>query len=227
MNKKILWISIASVATLGIGGFVTWRILKKRKAKKAELEANVTKQIQGEVEDVEIVEEAQVEEQQQAEPPYVEIEENVVYISAKWCPACKQNEPTAQKLYAKYKDKVEFLMLDADDELAKSYGYQLGARHIPALMFVMDGEKIGELVGPKTMEEYDAEFAKYFPTLAPKKTAPIAKPKAKPATAQAEREVKAAPAPAPAPVQEEVKALPEPSANGQAEQESVEESSDA
>ena len=39
MNKKILWISIASVATLGIGGFVTWRILKKRKAKKAELEA--------------------------------------------------------------------------------------------------------------------------------------------------------------------------------------------
>lgn len=213
MNKKVLWISIASVATLGVGGFLTWRYFKKKKAKEA---ASDTKQIQGEAEYVEEVEEATQE--AATPPPHVDIEENVVYISAKWCPACKQNEETAQKLYNKYKDKVEFLMLDADDELAKSYGAQLQARHIPALMFVMDGEKIGELVGPKTMEEYDAEFAKYFPSLAPRKTATIRKPQAQ---AQPKPE---APAPAPE-AAKEVKALPAPSENGKAEAEATEEAS--
>ena len=31
MNKKVLWISIASVATLGIGGFFLWRHFKNKK----------------------------------------------------------------------------------------------------------------------------------------------------------------------------------------------------
>ncbi len=205
MNKKVLWISIASVATLGIGGFFTWRYFKKKKAKAD----SQMKQIQGEQEQIEDLQQAE-EAVEQVPPPHVDIEENVVYISAKWCPACKQNEATAQKLYAKYKDKVEFVMLDADEELAKSYGYQLEARHIPALMFVMDGEKIGELIGPKTMQEYDAEFAKYFPTLVPKKSAPISKP---------QQEKKAAPTPPPPASTNEVKALPEPSSNGQEQEE--------
>ncbi len=167
MNKKVLWISIASVATLGVGGFFTWRYFKKKKAKAD----SQMKQIQGEQEQIEDVQQSD-EAVEQVPPPHVDIEENVVYISAKWCPACKQNEATAQKLYAKYKDKVEFVMLDADEELAKSYGYQLETRHIPALMFVMDGEKIGELIGPKTMQEYDAEFAKYFPHLSQRRVLP-------------------------------------------------------
>ena len=31
MNKKVLWISVASVATLGVAGFFFWRYRKKKK----------------------------------------------------------------------------------------------------------------------------------------------------------------------------------------------------
>lgn len=183
MNKKVLWISVASVATLGIAGFFVWRYRKKKKTAQEldnlpdnfqEVAGNVQEQIEAQAQP----QQPPVQEQQQPqEPPYVEIEENVVYLSATWCPACKQNKETADKLYAKYKDKVEFITLDVDDEEAKSYGYQLQVRHIPSLVFVNDGEKIDEMVGPKSMEEYDEKMAQYFPQLFKNKAKIAPKPK--------------------------------------------------
>ena len=192
MNKKVLWISLASVATLGVAGFFVWRAVKKKKANKA-LEGHTEDAEYKEVEGTEEVQaEASGEPQQPQEPPHIDIEENVVYLSAKWCPACQQNKETADKLYAKYKDKVEFIMLDADDEEAKSYGFQLQIRHIPTLAFVNEGEKIDELVGPQTMEQYEEKMAKYFPQLFKAKAKMVAKPATPPAPAK----------PTPAPVVE-------------------------
>ena len=165
MNKKVLWISLASVATLGVGGFFAWRYFKKKKDGASN---EATPQIEESEET-----KAATGEQKQTPPPHVEIEENVVYISAKWCPACKQNETTAKKVYDKYKDKVDFIMLDADDEIAKSYGYQLNQAAIPTLVFVNEGDTLEALMGVKTEEEYDAAFEKYFPSLFEKKEKPV------------------------------------------------------
>lgn len=207
MNKKVLWISIASVATLGIGGFLFWRSRKKKKEAEAldaeQVEATEeTKQIEGE--------------QEPTPPPHIDIEENVVYLSAKWCPACQTNEKTAQALYAKYKDKVEFRMVDADEEIAKSYGFQLGLRSIPVLAFVSEGEVLETMIGPKSMQEYDEMFVKYFPSLKP------ATPKAKMVKTPVQEQPPIPPVPQIAPPEEqseEVKQLPAPSSNGVEEHE--------
>ncbi len=209
MNKKVLWISIASVATLGIGGFLFWRSRKKKKEAEAlaagQVEASEdTKQIEGE------------QEQDKTPPPHIDIEENVVYLSAKWCPACQTNEKTAQALYAKYKDKVEFRMVDADEEIAKSYGFQLGLRSIPVLAFVSEGGVLETMIGPKSMQEYDQMFAKYFPSLKP------AKPKAKMVKTPVQQEPPTPPIPQiepPVAQSEEVKQLPAPTSNGVKEEE--------
>ncbi len=209
MNKKVLWISIASVATLGIGGFLFWRSRKKKKEAEAlaagQVEASEdTKQIEGE------------QEQDKTPPPHIDIEENVVYLSAKWCPACQTNEKTAQALYAKYKDKVEFRRVDADEEIAKSYGFQLGLRSIPVLAFVSEGEVLETMIGPKSMQEYDQMFAKYFPSLKP------AKPKAKMVKTPVQEEPPTPPIPQiepPVAQSEEVKQLPAPTSNGVKEEE--------
>ena len=232
MNKKVLWISVASVATLGIAGFFFWRYRKKKKtAQELETIPDSFQEVVGEVEPQEQVQvEAQAEQPQQPQiPPHIDIEENVVYLSATWCPACKQNKETAEKLYAKYKDKVEFIYLDVDDEEAKSYGYQLQVKHIPSLVFVNEGEKIDEMVGPKSMEDYEEKMAKYFPQLfkkkakiAPKASQPTRpnRPAPEPTAETEEQVVEEAPQQAEAP---EESTSPKASANGISEAEIIEE----
>tara|TARA_R110002050_G_scaffold57522_4_gene129694 strand:- start:2133 stop:2810 length:678 start_codon:yes stop_codon:yes gene_type:complete len=175
MNKKVLWISIASVATLGIGGFFLWRHFKNKKQTQP-LEEAVLEEVTAEDEQ-ETVDETKAVTGEQKPPPHIDITENVVYLSAKWCPACKENQNTADALFAKYKEKVEFRMVDADDEIAASYGNQLNLRQIPVLAFVNEGKVVESMVGVKTMVEYDAMFEKFFPSLkAPKvPKAPIKK----------------------------------------------------
>lgn len=164
MNKKVLWITLASVATLGVGGFFAWRHFKKKKESLAEKGVDSTQE-----------DTKQVSGATQTPPPHVDILENVVYLSAKWCPACKQNEETAKKLFAKYKNKVEMIDIDADSELAKSYGFQLELRQIPVLAFVIEGKPIHKMVGPHSLEDYDEMFQKYFPSLKPTKLVPVQK----------------------------------------------------
>ena len=69
------------------------------------------------------------------------------------------------QIFDKYKEKVDFIRLDADEEKAKSYGFQLKQSQIPTLVFVNEGEVLEALVGVKGEEEYDAAFQKYFPSL--------------------------------------------------------------
>ena len=204
MNKKVLWISLASVATLGVAGFFIWRAVKKKRANKELEEATYDtdyREIEGggEVEAQEQPQQQpqQAQQQQPQTPPHVDIEENLVYLSAKWCPACQQNKETAEKLFKKYEDKVEFIMLDADDEDAQSYGFQLEIRHIPTLAFVSEGKKIDELVGPQTMEQYEEKMAKYFPDLFKKKAKMVTNPPAQePAPKKAVAPLPQAPQPA-------------------------------
>ena len=231
MNKKVLWISVASVATLGIAGFFIWRGAKKRKARKAEELAQGQATEDVEYKEVEGGEAESPEAQPQTPPPYVEIEENLVYLSATWCPACKQNVEVAEKLYAKYKDKIEFIKLDADEEIARSYGTQLELRHIPTLAFVSDGEKIDEMVGPKSLEEYEAKIADYFPDLFPKKAkmhAPVrrqpqatAQPQVAPPQSQPEAQPEAQPE-QPKTTADPVASEQAPSENGTANNQNVE-----
>lgn len=153
MNKKVLWISLASVATLGVGGFFAWRYFKNKKQEDETVEE--TKQVAG---------------PNPTPPPHIDINENVIYFSATWCPACKQNEPVAAKIFEQYKEKVDFIRVDANEERAKSYGYQLKQSQIPALLFVNDGQVLERLVGVQGEEAYHAAFEKYFPSLFAAKT---------------------------------------------------------
>lgn len=63
----------------------------------------------------------------------------VLDFYADWCGPCKQLLPTVEKLAEEYKDEVEILKVNIDDQrqLAKMFGI----RSIPALFF-MQGNKI-------------------------------------------------------------------------------------
>ncbi len=63
----------------------------------------------------------------------------VLDFYADWCGPCKQLLPTVEKLAEEYKDEVEILKVNIDEQraLAKMFG----VRSIPALFF-MKGNKI-------------------------------------------------------------------------------------
>lgn len=70
----------------------------------------------------------------------------IVDFSATWCPPCRQLKPIFEKLAIDFKDRIDFVTIDVDEnpELAQSYGVV----SIPMMVFInKDGQIQDTLVG--------------------------------------------------------------------------------
>ncbi|MBI4532917.1 MAG: type IV pilus assembly protein PilM [Candidatus Melainabacteria bacterium] len=72
----------------------------------------------------------------------------VLDFSADWCEPCRQVKPIIEEAKQKYADKVEFVVLNADDQANKSLLAKYQVKSIPTLCFIDDkGNLVDKLVG--------------------------------------------------------------------------------
>jgi thioredoxin 1 len=64
---------------------------------------------------------------------------------APWCGPCRMAEPVLEKLSDEYKDKVEFVKVNVDENQELAQKYQVMS--IPTTMLMKDGEEIGRQIG--------------------------------------------------------------------------------
>ena len=80
----------------------------------------------------------------------------VIDFWASWCAPCVISKPIIEKLAIEYKDRVEFLPINADDsqELLRS----MNVFSIPTVITYRAGKEVGRVVGAQTESNYRAMF---------------------------------------------------------------------
>lgn len=69
----------------------------------------------------------------------------VLYFRTDTCGLCKKLQPELEKLADTYSNSVEFFRVDADKNPLLTQKY--GIRSVPALIFIEDGETVGQVTG--------------------------------------------------------------------------------
>ena len=64
---------------------------------------------------------------------------------APWCGPCKMMEPILEELEREFKDKVEVIKINVDEEGQKAQ--DMGVMSIPTYVVVKDGKEVGRKVG--------------------------------------------------------------------------------
>ena len=66
-------------------------------------------------------------------------------FTATWCGPCRMQKPILEELEKKYKDKVEFKVVDVDEnqKLASEYGIHA----VPTLIILKDGAEVKRFMG--------------------------------------------------------------------------------
>jgi thioredoxin 1 len=64
---------------------------------------------------------------------------------APWCGPCRMVAPTLEKLAAEYQGKILVAKVNTDEN--PQWAMHYGVQGIPTLLFVVDGEPVGQLVG--------------------------------------------------------------------------------
>jgi thioredoxin 1 len=69
----------------------------------------------------------------------------LIDFSATWCGPCRMQKPILEELEKKYRDKVEFQVVDVDEnqKLASQYGIHA----VPTLIIVKDGVEVKRFMG--------------------------------------------------------------------------------
>lgn len=71
----------------------------------------------------------------------------VVDFWAPWCGPCQMLNPVMEKLTEEYKDKMDIVKLNIEDNQATASKY--GVMSIPVVKMFKDGEVVAEFVGAK------------------------------------------------------------------------------
>ena len=64
---------------------------------------------------------------------------------APWCGPCRVAEPVLEELSDEYKDKVEFVKINVDENQKLAQKYQVMS--IPTTMLMKDGEEVNRQIG--------------------------------------------------------------------------------
>jgi len=69
---------------------------------------------------------------------------------APWCGPCRALSPILEELNSKYKDKIEIVKVNVDEN--NQIPTQLGVRGIPAMFLLMEGEIASNKVGLQSLQ---------------------------------------------------------------------------
>lgn len=71
----------------------------------------------------------------------------IVTIGTDWCGPCVALEETMEKIYAEYDDKIDFFLVDTEQEQKLSRNLLSGIESIPVILFCLPGKKPVAAVG--------------------------------------------------------------------------------
>jgi len=72
---------------------------------------------------------------------------------APWCGPCKLAAPALEELSEEYKDKVEFVKINIDDN--QKNAQEMGIMSIPTTVLFKEGKEIGRQIGFTGKEAFD------------------------------------------------------------------------
>ena len=76
----------------------------------------------------------------------------VVDFWASWCGPCRMLAPIIEELNATYAGKAQVVKINVEDN--QENAQKFGVRGIPAVFIFKNGQKVQELVGLQTKDEY-------------------------------------------------------------------------
>lgn len=84
----------------------------------------------------------------------------VVDFYASWCPPCRALSPVLDRFATEYAGRIKFVKINSDDEpgLAETYGVSA----LPTLVFIQDGEVVGNSVGLPQEPQLRSELNKWI-----------------------------------------------------------------
>ena len=90
------------------------------------------------------------------------IKEGVTLVDfwAPWCGPCRMLSPVIEELASEYKGKAKICKVNTEDEQALAAEH--GIRSIPCIFFFKDGQKVAEIIGARTKEDFAAELDKHL-----------------------------------------------------------------
>lgn len=84
----------------------------------------------------------------------------IVDFWAPWCMPCKVTKPILEKLAAEYADRIEFIVINADESRPVLEKYRIFG--IPTVLALRDGQEVGRITGARN----EAQFRQFFDALA-------------------------------------------------------------
>ena len=82
------------------------------------------------------------------------IQDGVVMVDfwAPWCGPCRMIAPVIDKLAEDYKGKAKICKVNTDEQ--QDLASKFGIRSIPTIHFYKDGQKVDELIGAATEQDF-------------------------------------------------------------------------
>ncbi|WP_104722261.1 thioredoxin [Helicobacter mesocricetorum] len=82
------------------------------------------------------------------------VKDGVVFIDfwAPWCGPCRMIAPIIDKLAEAYEGKAKICKVNTDEQ--QELAGKFGIRSIPTIYFYKDGQKVDEIIGASTEQEF-------------------------------------------------------------------------